>query len=430
MRNGLAALEDKNRIDVFFSPELRGGADYREKIKESASGADLFVLIYPGESRNFGWCWFELGCFFHGSATKHTVCIRNAHIRALPPQVEAWQAYNADDAGIRGFFTDLFVNGTFSRKRPLNPGVDADEHFRTRRDEWVKSICESFARSRVRETFFPRRLTIVDRSAQGGGINFRKATVTGAASAFGMQDGPIDWDYLKRQVNEKFKTVDWMTQIERTHQDLARGAIGGNLAPFASGDDSLLLPVISRVESFDDVLKLVNVIMVDVPCQDLERFFEDWDAPRAMPDQWVALIRLCNFAIKFRWGHLIPLENQLTNRVREPRDILEAFTAALRLFEQKSAKFFTDRGQVETIYSGKHRRQIESAISQYPGIVDEANALMALPQGDENTVTLEKVRSILDRMKAINSVFLKAGSVQFAAIVAELPGQQAVPPKR
>ena len=79
------------------------------------------MLLYPSNDIDLSWCNYELGRFYDGK--RKIICIKNTDIPEPPPAFEPYQAYTADDRGIRKFVDELFVEGIFTDGKPLNPSV-------------------------------------------------------------------------------------------------------------------------------------------------------------------------------------------------------------------------------------------------------------------------------------------------------------------
>src|SRR6185312_10947453 len=171
LKNSLHALEIKpsTQLDVRISEEMEGATNWRQWIEDNVRSADIFLLLYPHASMDMSWCNYELGRFYDGK--RKIVCIKNTDIANAPPPFQPYQAYDGDEAGIGKFIDELFVKGTFTDNKPLNPkvGLPTEETY---------GLAQNVARQLRRNS----RKRGSGNSFTNGGSSFRSATTRPASS--------------------------------------------------------------------------------------------------------------------------------------------------------------------------------------------------------------------------------------------------------
>ena len=89
----------------------------------------------------------------------------------------------------------------------------------------------------------------------------------------------VPWSAVRRSIVD---AEDWPAVLERAIPSITAGSLPPALPPFFSSD-TLYIPVITRAQSVDDVLKELVLIFVAADTDPLRRML-DWSLPAAMPD--------------------------------------------------------------------------------------------------------------------------------------------------
>ena len=159
LKVSLQTLEKETLLDIKLSEEMTGATNWWNWIEENVRTADVFLFLYPNARMEMGWCNYELGRFYDGG--RNIVCIKNTDIPEPPPTFQPYQAYNADESGFAKFIKELFVVGTLSRGRPVNPLVEKiGSEFYDRATSVKTQLTKQFTEARVQEQFYERRITI------------------------------------------------------------------------------------------------------------------------------------------------------------------------------------------------------------------------------------------------------------------------------
>ena len=306
LKNSLDALEIKpsTQLDIKISEEMDGGANWRQWIEDNVRSADIFLLIFPHASMDMSWCNYELGRFYDGK--RKIICIKNTDIPDPPPPFQSYQAYDGDEAGILKFINELFVRGTFTDNKPLNPkiGLPAEEIYGVAQGV-ARQLAQKFAQARLRQQLYEWRIVLSVRYDAANQFDPEASTVQGNADGMqliGFSDAPsVPWSAVRRSIGA---AEDWPRCWRGAIPSLTAGSLPPALPPFlASG--TLYIPVIARAQSVDDVLKELALIFVAID-KDRLRPMLDWSLPAAMPDGFAVLVRLVRMMFRARWDILEP----------------------------------------------------------------------------------------------------------------------------
>jgi hypothetical protein len=258
LKNSLHALETKpsTQLDVKISEDMEGATGWREWIEDNVRGADIFLLLYPQANIDMSWCNYELGRFYDGK--RKIVCIKNTDIPNAPAPFQAYQSYDGDEPGILKFIDELFVKGTFTDNRPLNPkiGLLADEI------HWVaqsvaRQLAQKFAAARLQQQFYERRVVFSVRYDAANQFDPKASTVYGNAEGMKLlgfgEAKSVPWSAVRSSMGDP---EDWPSVLEKAIPSITGGALPPTLPPFlASG--TVYIPGVAGALGSDDGLKEV-----------------------------------------------------------------------------------------------------------------------------------------------------------------------------
>ena len=304
LKLSLHALEEKPLLDIKISEEMAGSTDWRKWIEENVRTADVFLLLYPHASMEMGWCNYELGRFYDDK--RHIVCIKNTDILEPPPAFQPYQAYDADESGFAKFIEELFVSGTFTDGKPLNPDVKKiTSKFYQRAINVETELAKQFAEARVREHFYERRLVISVRYNDAGQFDAEKSIVQGNAEGLNLlgldEHSMVTWSAVQQSLG---KTDDWPAELERAMQYLTTGSLPPALPPFRAST-GIYIPVITKAESVDGIVRQLILIFVAANVERLRPLL-DWSLPVSMPATLKFLVLVIRMTFRARWEILEP----------------------------------------------------------------------------------------------------------------------------
>jgi hypothetical protein len=270
LKNSLHALEIKpsTQLDIKISEEMAGATDWRQWIEDNVRSADIFLLLFPHASIDMSWCTYELGRFYDGK--RKIVCIKNTDIPSPPPPFQPYQAYDGDEAGILKFINELFVKGTFTDNKPLNPKLgSAGEEIYGKAENIARQLARKFAQARLREQFYEWRIVLSVQYDAANQFDPDASTVKGNADGMQLlgfsETQTVSWSAVRRSIGD---AKDWPLVLERAIPSITAGALPPPLPPFpASG--TLYIPVIARALSVDGLLTELALIFV---AADTDRF--------------------------------------------------------------------------------------------------------------------------------------------------------------
>ena len=254
LKLSLQALESKTLLDIKISEEMAGSTDWRQWIEENVRASDIFVLLYPSVDVDMSWCNYELGRFY--DAKRKIVCIKNTDIREPPPAFQPYQAYTADESGIRKFIDELFVSGVFTDGKPLNLNVgQLTEKLYERAQSISVELARKFARARVRDQRYERRIVLSVRYDDSKRFDAVASQVEGNADGLNLlglgQVASVPWSTIRQSIRG---AVDWPDELERALPAITAGSLPPALPPFfASGE--IYIPVITKAQSVDGLLE-------------------------------------------------------------------------------------------------------------------------------------------------------------------------------
>jgi len=341
LRLALQALESKFELDVMLCEEMPGSTEWEKWIMESIKDAHLFLLLYPHENVDMTWCTYEKALFVASARPGGSItCIKNPGLQ--PPKLfDKYQAYDANESGIRNFLFDVFVKGVFTRNIPVNPAVATEgTRFYTRAKEVTQELADHFARARTQAAFFERRIRIDLPETRKPVTSLDAATVDGNAVALDLLDigahGRVAWPVLRDAAHER--GARWPLDVEAALPRMNAHLMPSPLSPFKA-KATIYIPVISRIETVDGHLRSFYIIFVEANDEKLRSMFDDWTPPQAIPEGWPYVIRIMKLMIQARWDILEPAYQQASDRHATNDAIFESGEEALRALRQMSQRW-------------------------------------------------------------------------------------------
>jgi hypothetical protein len=347
-KRSIESIQSRVPLKVYISEEMPGGAKWRSLVRSELRVASVFVLLYPHSGMRMDWCSYELGVF-QQDKDRPIVCIRNIDIPIPPDITDEWQAYSADDRGIRKFLLDLFVQGAFTGNNPIAPEVGvADSEARRRSEEAAESLKRSFARARIRRDYFTHRISVEAPDDQTQPFDLEtdlgKAIVTGDERALQLLSlkSNTRWNVLQELAESTLK-ARWPNQLVEALKGIKHGPIPPPFTPFRARDQRIYVPVITRAESVDQHLRKINLIFVEADVSQMRAYLDVWVPPAAMPPLWPPLVRLFMILIRARWEYIVPMygaANALGIDEDAARELLERAKREMNVIESEA----TERG--------------------------------------------------------------------------------------
>src|SRR5580704_4603025 len=414
LKLSLQALESKVLLDVKISEEMAGSTDWRQWIEENIRSSDIFVLLYPSANVDMGWCNYELGRFY--DVKRKIVCIKNTDIQNPPPTFQPYQAYNADDDGIRKFIDELFVKGIFTDGKPLNSNVgQLTDKLYERADGISHELAQKFAQARVRDQLYERRIVLSVRYGDAKRFDPEASTVQGNADGLNLlglgQVASVPWSTIRKSIAG---AVDWPVQLEAALPSITAGSLPPALPPFfASG--GIYLPVITKAESVDGLLQEVILIFVTMDADRLRPLL-DWSLPKNMPDTFAMLVRLIRMMFRARWEILEPRYQEAKYRLPAAERCTEIVRSVVadygRMSQDAENQGITGLDKFYAIFSPDLRPKIETLGDEWTGLMKK---LAGEPVQNSDDLTV-RLKALLEN----NAKWLEVSATQFAQTAAEL----------
>jgi hypothetical protein len=416
LKNSLHALEIKpsTQLDIKISEEMEGATNWRQWIEDNVRSADIFLLLFPQANMDMGWCNYELGRFYDGK--RKIVCIKNTDIPNPPPPFQPYQAYDGDETGLRKFIDELFVKGTFTDNKPLNlkVGLETEEIY-GKAQSVARLLAQKFAQARLREQFYEWRIVLSVRYDATNQFDPEASTVQGNADGMQLlglsETHSVPWSAVRRSIGD---ARDWPLVLERAIPSITAGALPPTLPPFVASA-MLYIPVITRAQSVDGVLKEVALIFVATDADPLRRLL-DWSLPAGMPDSFAMLVRLIRIMFRARWDILEPRYQEAKFHSPTPERRAEITRSVLADYDRVQQDALNQGIQGLDKFYGVFARDVRRDVE---ACGDEWAQLM----GVLRTAPAENSDALTGRLKGLrdnNAKWLKLAAKQLALEVDDL----------
>jgi hypothetical protein len=413
LKLSLQALEAQTLLDIKISEEMAGATDWRKWIEENVRSAHVFLLLYPHASMEMGWCNYELGRFYDD--TRHIVCIKNTDIPKPPPAFQPYQAYDASESGFAKFIEELFVAGTFTDGRPLNSEVgNVASEFYKRAINVKTQLAKQFAEARVREHFYEMRLVISARYDDAGQFDAEKSIVQGNAEGLNLlgldELAMVKWSAVRRSLGT---TAEWPAELERAMESITTGSLPPALPPFRAST-GIYIPVITRAESVDGIVRQLAVIFVAANIERLQPLFS-WIFPVNMPAKLNTLLQVVRMIFRARWEILEPRFKEAKFRAPSAERCSEIARSVIVDYDemQRNAEKEGMGGldSFYTIFDRELRAELEASGDEWT----QLTMLMRATPADKAEELSRQLKALLGN----NARWLAAVGKQFMLTVAE-----------
>ena len=393
---------------------MEGARNWRDWIEENVGSANVFLLVYPHARMEMNWCNYELGRFYGRGG--HIVTVMNKDIEQPPSAFEPYQAYKGDETGLLQFLKELFVTGNFTSGRPLNPAIgQLANSFYARAKSVAKELAQQFAQARVRDQLYDRRI-VISVQYTNEGLDSERTTVEGnpGPTLLGLHnEAKVSWSAVRTSLGDGH---EWPAQLERSLSAVARGALPPSLSPFAMAGD-IYIPVITRAENVDTVLRQVVIIFVTVAREQMQPLL-DWVTPAAMPLLPASLIRFVRTLFRTRWDILEPHFMELKFRAPSKERCANIVGSIIAAFEQISRDAqqhgLKGLGQFIGIFDRTLRPRVQETITEYTEAMGAFKELSAASN--------DQVANGLERLLINNAHWLQLAANQFVLFVNDMQG--------
>lgn len=417
------ALSDKLRLlaarrplEVNISEELTGGKDWRKWIDSCIRETDLFILVYSSDQYNLDWLLYEAG-LFQGACPTNTslVCIKNSDLPQPPAPLANLQAYDADEKGLRRFFTDLFHEGKFSDKDPINPRPDPLEERGAA--EYIQAL---YAERLISVDYFRWRLEIGPLvNDQGDGqTSMSDIKVEGDDGTMHLLDLDLDpkrlcWGEVFEHLRERGDR--WVEDLVKNLELIRkRRAPRQVMTPFQTANARKCYPILSRVERVSSMPRALSVIFVEQEGASLSK--TELESLARAPEPFRSLVGMLNMARRFRWNileHYLGRLSGATGEMREAHVILKDLQwAVTRLTQEAEELGWMEPAEVKAVLPPHRGEQLDT---MFAGFHKENVKLQAAVA---HTDVLAARRS-LGTMQEINKQFLLLGLERYMELVDE-----------
>lgn len=308
LREQLVSIS-RGAVQLFFSPEIQGGAPYREWIRDSIARSDLLLLLLTDNAPLTQWCGYEVGRFLQRceerGLSNRFVCLKNASVIAPPGPIEEFQAVDGETEPLYEFLLDLLEKGVYCGGRQIVKPFD-DFYAQVRRGAARLAEAMSPALSTRR---FHGRLVI---NFHDGHRLFDDPQIVSDldfAEIAGRLGCPADAETLGafRAAVAGTPAEVWLEELEAFVGGDAQGPGGPQLPVLSAFQDSngvRYIPVIAEFCKINDQPKTVELLFVVMP--DALRDIIELEKRDPLAMRQYEIIKLLRVGRRFRYDIIDP----------------------------------------------------------------------------------------------------------------------------
>jgi hypothetical protein len=202
--------------------------------------------------------------------------------------------------------------------------------------------------------------------------------------------------------------------LERAISSITAGSLPPMLPPLLVSE-RLYIPVITRAQSVDGVLKELALIFVAAETDQLRRLL-DWSLPTGMPDALAMIVRLIRIMFRARWDILEPRYQEAKFHSPTPERRAEITRSVLadydRLQKDASSQGIQGLDKFYGVFSRDVRHDVEACGDEWSQLM---KALQAA-QADNSDALTAGLKGLRDN----NAKWLKHASKQMVLEVDDL----------
>ncbi len=414
LKLSLLALETEQHLDIRLSADMPDGTDWRAWIETNVRAADLFLLLYPHEQMDMGWCNYELGRFH--DLQRPVVCLKNTDIAKPPPAFQTEQAYTADTGGLFQTLKELFVQGRFTAGRPLNAEIgNPASDFYTRARDVCNVLADHFAKARVRELLYDRRVVLTLSHDAAGRVDFERSKVHGNAEGLallGLSEAvATPWSVLRRTLGAR---GEWLAELEQALPTVPDGTLPPALSPYRSAS-GIYLPILTRAEVADGNVRQLAVIFVSAGVERLLPLL-GWPLPRGAPEGLPYLMQLLRTIFVARWDILEPRLQEALFRHPTPQRRAQLVQEVSQAYQRLQEGFERDGGggigRFYNAFQPDLRPEVQACSDEWLKLATQLHGLGEPAEGEP--------AATLKALHANNTHWLSLVSRQFQHTIANL----------
>ena len=123
------------KLELFVSPALKPGVQYKPEVLEEIEEADLFLLLYLVEGQEMDWCLYEAGYFDRVARRdgKKLICMVSPG-RDLPGPLQDRQNLEATQEGVEKLLRALYAD----EEKPVRP-----DFFDRKNDKTIRALTDT-----------------------------------------------------------------------------------------------------------------------------------------------------------------------------------------------------------------------------------------------------------------------------------------------
>jgi hypothetical protein len=416
LKLSLQALEADAHLDIRISEDMAGAKNWREWIEENVRSSDVFLLLYPHEAVDMGWCNYELGRFYNDDMEgRHIVCIRNSGIELPPPAFQPYQSYEASVPELKKFLVELFVKGTFNNKIALNKDVGrVGTDFYARAQDVCSVLAAQFAQARMEERFYECRIVISLKYADDVRLDLGVSTVQGNTEGLALL-GQASSTTLSTLKSSLGTGGEWLTELQAALPTIVTGGLPPALPPYRAASGDIYLPIVVKAEIGDDLTRQLSVIFVSADIEHLQPML-GWTFPQSMPQALKYLLLLFRSIFKARWDILESSFQEVHFRSADPsrcKQIAQIVVSELENLQQASElDGIAGLGQFFGAFQKDLHQEVEACADEW------INCMRRLRQSTESQG--DGLEAVLKDLMSNNARWMSVTGVQLSNIITNL----------
>jgi hypothetical protein len=267
----------------------------------------------------------------------------------------------------------------------------------------------------VREHFYEKRLVISVGYDAAGKFDAENSTVKGNAEGLNLlgldEVAMVKWSAVRRSLG---MTTDWPAELERAMKSITTGSLPPALPPFRTSK-GIYIPVISKAESVDGIVRQLAVIFVAANVERLRQLF-DWIFPANMPAQLNILLQVVRMIFRARWEILEPRFKEAKFRAPATERCFEIARSVIADYDKMQQHAEREgMGGLERFYATFHR-ELRAEVDACGDEWAQLTKLMRATPPDSPEELGRQLKELLGN----NARWLSVVGKQFVLTVAEL----------
>jgi hypothetical protein len=221
----------------------------------------------------------------------------------------------------------------------------------------------------------------------------------------------VKWSQVRGSLDT---TTEWPAELERAMQFITTGSLPPALPPFRKSTTEIYIPVITKAESVDGVVRQLIVIFVEVNAERLRPLL-NWSFPVSMPATLKYLLQVVRMVFSARWEILEPRFREAKYKRPSPERCSEIARSVIADYDemqcQAENRGMTGLDEFYGIFDPELKPEVIACGEEWT----QLTGLMRATPADNN----EELSRQLNELLKNNAKWLSVTGKQFIRTVAE-----------